>query len=355
MPTAQRRDQIVEATLELLAHTSIEALTTRKIAQHLGLSQPALFRHFRSRGALLVAVVEHSRARLEGLASEVLDTPGGPTAQLQRLVTGLLAHVSSHPGLPRLLFSDGLLSEDVLGTRLRQLSSMQIALVTELVRQGQQAGELSGALDARQAATVLIGMIQGITVQWLLAGRSAGLVDGAGALLSHWLHGAAASSTTPVPAAAPSPTAATVGIATIDVRPILAGGDDPLDAILAALDTVAPSGVLIVSAPFRPTPLIALLGKKGHHVTANEVPAGWSVHVVVGGAIAIEDLRDHPPPEPLERVLEACNDLAAGEVYLAQLPRFPKLLLPQLAARGVVWQLETIEDGSALLRIVGGR
>ena len=299
----------------------------------------------------MVAVVAHSRSKLEALAADVIDHQGGPTAQLTHLVQGLLAHVEANPGLPRLLFSDGLYADDELGANLRQLSSMQIALVTELVRQGQGAGELAPELEPRFAATVFVGMIQGLIVQWLLSGRPAGLVDDAEAALAYWLRGAKGSGEAPPP----KPPAArdTAGVASLDVRPILASGADPLDPILEALAGVADSGVLIVSAPFRPKPLIRLLTGKGHAVEACEVPDGWSVHIVVGGAVAIEDLRDLPAPEPLEQVLERCVQLPPGAVYLARLPRFPKMLVPQLTARGVTPEIETIADGSALLRIVG--
>ena len=46
LPTAQRREQIVLATLQLLVDSPVSQLTTRNIAAHIGISQPALFRHF---------------------------------------------------------------------------------------------------------------------------------------------------------------------------------------------------------------------------------------------------------------------------------------------------------------------
>ena len=46
-----RREQIVEAALDLLAEMPLEQLTTQRIAERLGLSQAAVFRHFGPREA----------------------------------------------------------------------------------------------------------------------------------------------------------------------------------------------------------------------------------------------------------------------------------------------------------------
>ena len=80
--STSRREQIVVATLELLGSTPLGDLTTRQIAKRIQVSQPALFRHFRSREQLLVAVVEHARASLGELAAAVL-TRANPVEALR--------------------------------------------------------------------------------------------------------------------------------------------------------------------------------------------------------------------------------------------------------------------------------
>ena len=69
LPTAERRAQIVDATLSLLATTPVARITTRQIAEQVGISQPALFRHFESREALLSAVVDRARTALQAAAA----------------------------------------------------------------------------------------------------------------------------------------------------------------------------------------------------------------------------------------------------------------------------------------------
>jgi len=136
-------------------------------------------------------------------------------------------------------------------------------------------------------------------------------------------------------------------LAELDVRPILDGGDDPLDTILAELGTLQAGSALHILAPFRPGPLLTLLSGQGHAVHDAELSEGiWSVLVSIDGAGPIEDLRELPPPEPLEAVLTSTVD---GGPYVARLPRYPRLLETQLQRRGLTWNSRELPDGSALL------
>ncbi len=57
-------------------------------------------------------------------------------------------------------------------------------------------------------------------------------------------------------------------MAILDVRPILAAGDDPFAEILAAVAALGPGEVLELIAPLDPVPLYAVLAARGFsHVT----------------------------------------------------------------------------------------
>jgi len=65
----------------------------------------------------------------------------------------------------------------------------------------------------------------------------------------------------------------------------------------------------------------------------------------------IVDLRGLEAPEPMERILTACAQLEADEVYLARLPHEPSPLFPLLKARRLIWQLHEEAEDSVLILI----
>jgi TetR/AcrR family transcriptional regulator len=68
-------------------------------------------------------------------------------------------------------------------------------------------------------------------------------------------------------------------------------------------------------------------------------------------ASAIDDLRDLEAPEPMERVLAATAQLAPGGTYAARVPRYPRLLLPRLEERGLLYEVIEEPEGTALVRV----
>ncbi len=65
----------------------------------------------------------------------------------------------------------------------------------------------------------------------------------------------------------------------------------------------------------------------------------------------VEDLRELEAPEPMERVLVACEELNPGAPWLAWVPRYPRMLVPLLADRDVTTAIELAADGAALVHL----
>lgn len=63
-PEAQRREQILDATLEVAKREKLDGLTMRMVAAEAGLSTGLIFFHFKSKEVLLAALLDHLLDRL---------------------------------------------------------------------------------------------------------------------------------------------------------------------------------------------------------------------------------------------------------------------------------------------------
>ena len=66
----------------------------------------------------------------------------------------------------------------------------------------------------------------------------------------------------------------TVNVTTLDVRPMLAAGEEPFDAIMTAAQGVGAGQVLELTAPFEPVPLYSVLGRLGFAYATEARPDG---------------------------------------------------------------------------------
>lgn len=70
----------------------------------------------------------------------------------------------------------------------------------------------------------------------------------------------------------------------LDVRPLIARGQEPRAAIMQAVESLVPGQALRLLAPFRPLPLVALLGERGFTHAMTDIGGGdWEVVFTPGG------------------------------------------------------------------------
>ena len=156
---------------------------------------------------------------------------------------------------------------------------------------------------------------------------------------------------------------------TLDVRPILANGGEPFQAIMAAVDGLAPGQGLKLIAPFKPLPLFTVLERKGFLHQVSELGGGdFEVRFTprateVLASDDIEDCDQWPepvrnfdfsdldPPQPMVRILSELETMSPGEVMFAVLAREPLFLFPELTKRGHKWA-GNYDSGGTAFRIM---
>lgn len=168
LPADERRAVIVEAVIALAATTNPADITTAQIAAHMGQTQGALFRHFADKQAVWGAVMEWTTQSL--LAR--IDTVMGETP-LDRLRAMLIAHVDfvvEHKGVPRILFGELQRPDDSAGkAQARGLMQAYRGRVVALLNQAKDEGRIAPHTDTAAAATMFLGLTQGLVMQAMAA------------------------------------------------------------------------------------------------------------------------------------------------------------------------------------------
>lgn len=190
LPAEERRAATVDAVIALAAHHDPGEISTTAIAQHMGLTQGALFRHFATKDAILEAVMarvsEQLLARLDAAGQEAPDH----AAALRAMFLAHTGFVAEHPGVPRLLFGE---LQRAGSTAPKRVAAALLDQYAERLRrqleQGRQQHEFDPDLDVAAAATLFIGSVQGLVMQALIAGDVQRIRDNAPRVLAIYLRG----------------------------------------------------------------------------------------------------------------------------------------------------------------------
>ena len=167
----ERRAVTVEAVVALAAQQNPSDITTSAIAQHMGVTQGALFRHFPSKEAILEAVMHWVSERLLARVDRAAEAAATPLQTLEAVFMAHIGFVAEHPGVPRMLFGElqrpgETLPKKMVHTLLQRYGTRLHGVLED----GKARGDLRADLDVDAAAVLFIGSIQGLVMQSLLAG-----------------------------------------------------------------------------------------------------------------------------------------------------------------------------------------
>lgn len=109
--TETTRDQLISAASKLLDGGGQAAVTLRAVAEQVGVSHNAPYRHFRGRSALLAAVAERDFVQLRQVVEE-RGKARDPEKALRSAAKVLIDYALEHQARYRLLFSDPGLSPE---------------------------------------------------------------------------------------------------------------------------------------------------------------------------------------------------------------------------------------------------
>src|SRR5262245_30342415 len=168
MPSAARKQQIVETALELVAQRGADAVSAQLIADEIGLSQPAVFRHFPTKEAVWTAVIGWLQDRLLEVWSDARGDREHPPPiwVLKRIFFGHIELIIRYPGLAKVVMSDHLRHQyPALHQQFHGVYRRYEREVTALLEDAARNSDIPSATDIATAATLFFCMIQGLAFQ----------------------------------------------------------------------------------------------------------------------------------------------------------------------------------------------
>lgn len=162
----ERQEEIVNVAVSLAAERGVDEVTTKDMADAMGLTQGAIFRHFATKDDIWFAVMQWIRARLMKVVGKAAESGTDPLDALEKMFFAHIAFISKHPAIPRLLFSEHLHKKSgKLKQLIQEIISGYEGKIAALLAAGKEQGLVHLALDESSAATLYIGMIQGLVIQ----------------------------------------------------------------------------------------------------------------------------------------------------------------------------------------------
>jgi TetR/AcrR family transcriptional regulator, fatty acid metabolism regulator protein len=177
--TEVRQQQIVDAAGKLIFKYGSEHLTVKKIAAEVGISEAAIYRHFKSKKSILSFLLDHIENILftDILQKQVGDEPVTHIS-IEKTVRNHFSTIDLRKGMSFQVIAEIIsLGDKKLNQQASQAIRKYISGLKDLLAEGVKNGSIRDDIDLEAAATLLFSLIQGLVNIWSLSNSNFNLLE----------------------------------------------------------------------------------------------------------------------------------------------------------------------------------
>lgn len=164
----QRRQQILETLAAMLEQGPGNRITTAALAEAVGVSEAALYRHFPSKTKMYEGLIEFIEDTLFSRIAIIVKDEQKAIVQCERVVALLLGFSEKNPGITRLLTGDILTGEtERLRHRVSQLFDRLETQLKQILREAELREGTRPALPVASAANLMMSAAEGRLIQFV--------------------------------------------------------------------------------------------------------------------------------------------------------------------------------------------
>jgi AcrR family transcriptional regulator len=169
--TRIRKEEIVQAALEVVGSKGLRSLTIASIADVAGMSEANIYRHFGGKDEIFSALADFIGNSVMGNAATIAASSRKPLEKLETIFFSHIKIIAQHPGIPRFIFSEEvLLGQPDVAHTLKIRIGNYVETVSGVVAAGVTEGEMKQGIAPRETAVTMLGMIQFTAIRHTIGG-----------------------------------------------------------------------------------------------------------------------------------------------------------------------------------------
>jgi AcrR family transcriptional regulator len=183
---SDRQIQIIETATKRIDKYGIQELTTKNLAADIGLSEAALYRHFKSKNDILLGILSYFIIGMkEKINSIIQDEKNSPSAVIKAIFNNQLNTFIKNPAIVSVIFSEGIFQfNGTLSNKLSEMMDLMHKKISTLIKKGQDEGSFNKLLSPNITTTMIMGSMRMVVLKWKLSGNKSNLVKDGQAMLN---------------------------------------------------------------------------------------------------------------------------------------------------------------------------
>lgn len=169
----RRRAEIIEATFFCIALKGYSNITMQDIADSAGVSKGVIHYYFRNKEELFLSVFEKLIGDLDAHIARRVEQAGTPPEKIRSVIGAVFEKIRGNKKFQIVLLD--FWAHTTRNAKLKRVNANQYSryrhLMKKIIADGIKQGYFKEC-DTAQVASALIGMIEGLMIQWLFDGKA---------------------------------------------------------------------------------------------------------------------------------------------------------------------------------------
>jgi len=177
--TQVRQQQIIDAAAILIFKYGSEHLTVKRIAAEVGISEAAIYRHFKSKKSILSFLLSHiEEVLLKDISPGTVANEAVTLEIIEKIIRTHFSRIGKRKGISFQVIAEIIsLGDRTLNKQASRTIDKYISRLKELLTEGVRDGAVRQDIDLDAAATLLFALIQGLVNIWSLSTGSFNLIE----------------------------------------------------------------------------------------------------------------------------------------------------------------------------------
>ena len=167
----ERQLEIIETAGKILTEDGVQGLTTKKLANRVGFSESAIYRHFKSKEDIIVSLLTHLSESMDERLSNLELSEDDPESNFNNLFASQMKFFSEHPHYVVAVFSDGLLQEsDRVNEAIESIMQTKMKHLMPIITSGKQKQVFTSSISTQDLMSIVMGTFRLQMYKWRLSG-----------------------------------------------------------------------------------------------------------------------------------------------------------------------------------------
>jgi AcrR family transcriptional regulator len=167
----ERQQEIISTALDLINEKGIQGLTIKNLSKRLGITEPAIYRHFENKIQILVALLDLLKKNTSEIFESELNSDEMAVRKIERLFEKHFKSFAEMPSLASVVFSEEIFrNEEKLIGKISEVIEHNNQTLLAILTEGQRNNEIRNDIEAGHLVIFIMGALRLFVKRWQFSG-----------------------------------------------------------------------------------------------------------------------------------------------------------------------------------------